>query len=55
MMSADPLLDGPLDPMPGAFEANQATSRCSYSTSLAIWSGARSGEAMHTLTAGVWY
>ena len=47
--SGDPLLDGPLDPMPDAFEANQATSRCSYSTSLAIWSGARYGEAMHTL------
>jgi hypothetical protein len=36
IMSADSLLDGPLDPMPDAFEANQATSRCSYSTSLAI-------------------
>ena len=46
IMSADPLLDGPLDPMPDAFEA---TSRCSYSTSLAIWSGARYGKAMHTL------
>jgi len=45
-MSADPLLDGPLDPMPDAFEA---TSRCSFSTSLAIWSGARYGEAMHTV------
>ena len=49
IMSAGPLLDGPLDPMPDAFETNQATSRCSYSTSLAIWSGARYGEAMHTL------
>ena len=48
-MSADPLLDGPLDPIRDAFEANQSTSRCSYSTSLAIWSGARYGEAMHTL------
>ena len=48
-MSADPLLDGPLDPIRDAFEANPATSRCSYSTSLAIWSGARYGEAMHTL------
>ena len=46
IMSADPLLDGTLDPMPDAFEA---TSRCSYSTSLAIWNGARYGEAMHTL------
>src|SRR6516162_1507756 len=46
IMSADPLLDGPLDPMPDAFEA---TSRCSFSTSLAIWSGARYGEAMHTV------
>jgi len=46
IMSADLLLDGPLDPMPDAFEA---TSRCSFSTSLAIWSGARYGEAMHTV------
>ena len=49
IMSADPLLDGPLDPIRDAFEANQSTSRCSHSTSLAIWSGARYGEAMHTL------
>jgi hypothetical protein len=56
IVSADPLLDGPLDPIPDAFKANQATSRCPYSTGLAICSGARYAEACTPwLTAGVWY